>query len=597
MARSRFTLHGVLLCVIGLTVLVGLVPAGVILDRRLAASLLERARVDLETAPRLLADRRAGRSDALSMRAEDLSHAPGLAAAVANGDRAGVLSSIESVRPMLGTSTPLVAATQYGVQLGPFADSVLVAATRSGQMPVRLTSDGAAIRNLALAPIVFEGRWVGAAGVAAPLDDDEVTTLKGLVRSDVVIATAGGDTVVASTIDTARARRLLAVVDHRRDSSAAQEVSVEGERYLVVSARLADAGVAFFVRAVAQELAILPTLRRTAALSALGATALALLLGASMAMRVSRPVRELALAASATAQGRFDAPLPESRIDEVATVAERFRDMRRALRAQLLALRESNEMLQERSARLAALQSDLMRRDRLAAAGRLVVQLAHEIRNPVASLRNCLEVIRRRVSHDPEAVDFADLAIDELLRMHELAEQMLDLSRPRDSAHAACSPAVIARDVVRLLTAGVAETELSVEVAGDPSIEAAIAGDALKQVLLNLVQNAREAVTVSGDGERGTRVTIAVSMRDAGVRVVVEDNGPGVSHDLRDRIFDPFFSTKSDMQGVGLGLFVAEGLVRSAGGSISVGAAPGGGAAFVVDLPLAADGGDDRGEG
>ena len=80
-----------------------------------------------------------------------------------------------------------------------------------------------------------------------------------------------------------------------------------------------------------------------------------------------------------------------------------------------------------------------MQRDRLGAAGRLVAQLAHEIRNPIASLRNCLELIRRRVDDDPEAREFADLAIDELLRMHELAEQMLDLNRPRDPGAQRCS--------------------------------------------------------------------------------------------------------------------------------------------------------------
>ena len=110
-----------------------------------------------------------------------------------------------------------------------------------------------------------------------------------------------------------------------------------------------------------------------------------------------------------------------------------FDSMRRALAARLEELGHANVELVDRNARLTALQSDLMQRDRLDAAGRLVAQLAHEIRNPIASLRNCLELIRRRVEHDPEALEFTDLAIDELLRMHELAEQMLDLNRPRDT--------------------------------------------------------------------------------------------------------------------------------------------------------------------
>src|SRR6185503_18764721 len=123
----------------------------------------------------------------------------------------------------------------------------------------------------------------------------------------------------------------------------------------------------------------------------------------------------LAEAANAMARGSFDAPLPTSRIDEVARVADQFREMRMALDRQMSELREANEALADRNERLGALQADLMQRDRLAASGRLVGQLAHEIRNPVANLRNLLELIRRRSADQPNVVELAELAIDELL--------------------------------------------------------------------------------------------------------------------------------------------------------------------------------------
>ncbi|MGQ0647514.1 MAG: sensor histidine kinase, partial [Gemmatimonadaceae bacterium] len=483
-------------------------------------------------------------------------------------------------------ATPLVVTSDSAMNLGPMPDSGLIAQTREGKMPVKLSTDGTIIRNVALAPLEHEGRWVGAAGVATPLDDEEVIGLKGVSRSDVIVASAMRDVVTASTLDTALARAIVAAVPDGGDPSRARDIEVAGARYLVVRAPLADAGSAIFVRSVAQELQVLPTLRRTAGVAAAGAVILALALGAWMALRISRPVRQLAAAARALGAGRFDTELPDSRIAEVAAVAARFDEMRRVLQARLVELRESNEALQDRSVRLAALQSDLMQRERLAAAGRLVAQLAHEIRNPVASLRNCLEVVRRRVAHDAEGVAFVDLAINELLRMHELAEQMLDVSRPRPSAIARCAPVQAARDVVRLVTAGIPEQDLRVEIDGDPSLHAAIAGDALKQVLLNLVQNSREAAATNS-AAGGTRVRISV-VRSAGtISVAVDDNGPGVPPDRRDRVFDPFFSTKADLHGVGLGLFVAEGLVRSAGGRVVVGDAPGGGARFDIELPLA----------
>ena len=584
-SSSRVTLSRALLAAISVSVLVGMIPAGVVLDRRLAQSLIARARTDLETAPRLLANRNATFADAQMMHAKELAHAPGLAAAVARGDRPAVLGAIEAVRTSLGTATALVVTAADTMMLGAALSQGLIDQTRAGKMPVELVTDGTMLRSVALAPLEHQGRWVGAAGVATALDAAAVIGLKGLSRSDVIIASSPDNTVTATTLDSALARAVLAAIPAASDTGIATDVQVKGARYLALRAPLDSAGSAVFVRSVAQELQVLPVLRRTAGLAAAGAIALALLLGAWMAMRVSRPVRQLAAAAQAIGEGRFDTELPDSRIAEVATVAERFDDMRRALQARLVELRTSNEALHDRSTRLVALQSDLMQRERLAAAGRLVAQLAHEIRNPVASLRNCLEVVRRRVAHDPEGVEFADLAIDELLRMHELAEQMLDVSRPRLNAVARCSPVQVARDVVRLVTAGIPDRDLQVTIGGTASTQAAMAGDALKQVLLNLIQNAREAVNAHHPSS-GTVVRIDVQGTERGVTIAVEDNGPGIPAEQRERVFDPFFSTKADLHGVGLGLFVAEGLVRSAGGRLTLASAAGG-ARFVLDLPVA----------
>jgi signal transduction histidine kinase len=264
-------------------------------------------------------------------------------------------------------------------------------------------------------------------------------------------------------------------------------------------------------------------------------------------------------------------------------VAEQFAEMRLALVRRMSELREANEALADRNERLSTLQADLMQRDRLAASGRLVGQLAHEIRNPVANLRNLLELIRRRTGGQPDVVELADLGIDELLRMHELAEQMLDLNRPRDPATAASAPTIVAREVARLAVAGALDGALIVEVRGPDDLMAAIAPDALKQVLINLVQNAREAVALS-DPSRRAEISIDVRRDATSVLVGVSDNGPGVPETERSRIFDPFYSTKRELAGVGLGLFVAEGIVRSAGGRLGVHDSPAGGALFEIAL-------------
>jgi signal transduction histidine kinase len=226
------------------------------------------------------------------------------------------------------------------------------------------------------------------------------------------------------------------------------------------------------------------------------------------------------------------------------------------------------------------LQAELVQRDRLASAGRLLSQLAHEIRNPIASIRNCLEVVRRRAFNDAEAQRFADMAIDELLRMHELTEQMMDVHRPRDPKGSACAVNDIAREVATLLKAGTDPgKQLSVSVVSRHEGSARVAPDSLKQVLLNLGLNAREAMNDEGP------IEIVVSSRHGQVTIDFLDRGPGIDEDIISRIFDPFFTTKEQVQGVGLGLFTAEAIVRTYGGRITASnRSDGPGARFTVQL-------------
>jgi signal transduction histidine kinase len=591
---SRLTLQRAILFAVGAALFAGLLPAGVVLDRRLAAALERRARDDLALAPQLFADRVAAMSDALMMHAKDLAHVPGLADAVAAGDRVRAIRLVEDARTTLGGGDAVLVGPQGDSWIGPPVDSALLARTRAGEMPVALSLTGSLINNISVAPVANGDKWTGAAGLVSPMDARAAEALSGLTRSGVVVLSSGGASV--TTLDSMSTRLIVAASTEHRLALTPMEISGGRRRLIAVSAPLDGVGSVVFARFLDDELAVLPELRRVAAISAIAALLLALGLGAIFAARIARPVRELSMAAAAVERGEFAAPLPTSRVHEVDVMSTTFDSMRRALAARLEELRTANAALVDRNARLTALQSDLMQRDRLGAAGQLVAQLAHEIRNPIASLRNCLELIRRRVDDDPEAREFADLAIDELLRMHELAEQMLDLNRPRDPGSQRCRPVIVAREVATLSIAGAGRERLSIEIRGDEQLEAAMSPDALKQVLLNLVQNGREAYeNWSSRPDIPARIMIAVERANGDVQLEVRDNGPGIPSDIMSRIFDPFFTTKDAVHGVGLGLFVAEGLVRTAGGRITAGqvsaVSAGGnqdhGAWFRIELPIA----------
>jgi len=581
-----------LLLTLGGTLLAALVVAGVTLDRRLAAELEADARNDLAMAQPLLVDRQSTQAEALRMHAGQLAASENLGLALASGDREGAIAGADE---MAGAwpEDPVIIDLAGDVWTGPESAARIEPGQTAAPGPYLVAYGDGRLDALALAPVLHADRVVGRAGVALPLDLSMAEILGGLTRSEVILLGSDG-AIVASTLEAVTTQSIVAIapLDPQPAASMADgevvEVNVGGSgRYWISPVGLGAAGAAIFVRSVERELAALPRLRRAGLLAAGLALLVTLLVGALIARQLSRPIRALSDASLGLAAGNFDVPLPVSRVAEITTVSGAFAEMRTALEARLRDLAEANSELADRQDRLQALQSELIQRDRLVAAGRLVTELAHEIRNPVANIRNSLEVVRRQVD-SPKAREFTDLAIRELLRLHELAERMLDLNRPSSDAASACDARTVVDDVAALVDLGDRDGRWDLSVEGPANTPVAIRADSLKQVLLNLVTNAQEA---SPDGGVVT-VTILVD-RSSGaehpvVRIEVRDRGPGIPADVLPRIFDPFFTTKREVHGVGLGLFIAEGIVRGQGGSLSAGnREPGPGAVVSVELPSA----------
>ena len=587
---SNIPLQRALTLLMVTVVLAGIVPAGVIADRRLARAIEVRVHKELTHVSRLVADPGMVPIEKIVNHGRDVGRDPGLVDALARGDRAGAVRAAQSARGTFGNAVVIV--TARGEHwAGPSPGAALVDATRRGELAVAVISDSGALYAVALAEVTRGGVWLGAAGVSVSLSrrgTDVLPALAAIAHADVLIVDPRGGVTVSTTSDT-----VVRMVARRAGAWPAdgrvREAREGSQRFLVATAAVGDLATMVFVRDITRDLAGLPAFRGVVGLSAAGAVLLALLLGSLAAHRLARPVSALADAADRLAAGDVGAPLMLSRIREVTRLSDAFDAMRGTLAARLIDLTRANGELAERQARLETVQSDLLQRERLAVSGRLVAELAHEIRNPIANVRNCLEIVRRRVGGDPQGREFADLAIDELLRMHELAEQLLDLNRPRDPAVRVCDVSAVVGEVVLLASTGLPPGLLTfaVDRGADPGPYAPIAPDALKQVLLNLVQNAREVLT---ELPRATPGRIALTVRADAHKVVIDvaDDGPGIPADVLRRVFDPFFTTKGALHGVGIGLFVAEGLVRTAGGHLTAANQPEGGARFRVELPVAA---------
>ena len=576
------SLKRALVILVILVLVVGTVPAGIVANGRLHRALRDQVRESLSMAPELLQSRWSATVDVRMMHSRDLARTPGLAEALQARDSARAVRIVEQMGAAFPEAPILLGQEGFLLIRSDTVPRTLVDATRRGEMPVAVVTDSAEVRVLSLAPVKAGDLWVGAVGGTSVLDDGEAVTLAGLTRSSVLILDGEGR-VVGSSVPPEEARELARAAE--AEVSGIHEIQALGSPYLALTTHLSSSRI-IFLKDLDRELAVLPLLQRIALWSGGITLVLALLLGTVFAGRLARPVGSLADAAERLASGDFDAALEPSGIEEVSRMSEAFDQMRRALKTRLAELEEANRELEDRQERLIVLQGELVQRDRLASAGRLLAQLAHEIRNPIAGIRNCMEVVRRRTAQDPEARRFADMAIDELLRMHELTEQMMDVHRPRDPEGMSCDVSEVAAEVAPLLRAGGEPGKgLNVSVVSPGSVRARVAPDSLKQVLLNLGTNAREAM----EGEGTIEILISSPTAESGdrkVRIEILDRGPGVDEAVLPRIFDPFFTTKTQMHGVGLGLFTAEALVRTYGGRIGAeNRTDGPGARFTVEFP------------
>jgi signal transduction histidine kinase len=280
----------------------------------------------------------------------------------------------------------------------------------------------------------------------------------------------------------------------------------------------------------------------------------------------------LAEAADQIGTGRFDPPLPPGGSDEVGRLSGALGTMATRIR----------EMV-----------SQIERSRQLAAVGEFAAQLAHEIRNPLTSLRLNQQGLERDLAaaEAPEAVrQQVEISLKEISRLERVARGVLDLARPPGGASRRCSVHVAVRDALSLVGPQLAEAGVSPQarLAAGEDVVLADAGE-LEGVFLNLFLNAAEAMPEGGQ----LRVASHNPARADGptrlgaiVRVLVSDTGPGVTLEARERIFDPFFSTKG--AGKGLGLSVALQRIEAIGGTLGLVENPeGGGARFQVDLPLA----------
>ncbi|HVF54686.1 MAG TPA: ATP-binding protein [Pyrinomonadaceae bacterium] len=286
---------------------------------------------------------------------------------------------------------------------------------------------------------------------------------------------------------------------------------------------------------------------------------------------ISRPLRRLTEAAVDVAGGAYGTQVDLPSNDEVGLLAASFNEMSRKMAGDIERLRMLNEQL--------------IRTEKLAAAGTLAAGVAHEVNNPLASISSLIQILQTRpVSADNEAEtqEMLRLISTQIARITQVLRDLMDFARTRPPARAPLDVARVVEASIRLASfdKDFKRLRLSVDCDATAPVVAADA-DQLQQVFLNLLLNARDAMP--GGGDLRVRTRFAEASKE--ILVEVADTGHGIAPDARAHIFDPFFTTKPAGTGTGLGLAVCYGIVTAHGGRIEVEPNNGRGTLVRVALP------------
>jgi len=305
-----------------------------------------------------------------------------------------------------------------------------------------------------------------------------------------------------------------------------------------------------------------------AALMAGAAVLVTVLLGFLVARGMTGDLDELVAGVAAVARGDLEHRVPARKRDEIGAVANAVNDM-------MTDLKQANE-------RLAVAQ-------RIAAWQEIARRLAHEIKNPLTPIQMSVETMRKtRQKGHPKFDEIFDestaTVLEEVGRLKRIVAEFSEFARMPKPTRRPTDLNEVVRSTTALYKGGV---DLVENLADDlPEISAD--RDQLSQVVLNLLENARDAVAGRGEGDPHGRIAITTCRAEGGdaVQLVVDDNGPGLSTEIRDKLFTPYFTTKHAAGGTGLGLAIVHRIVIDHHGTISAGDAPTGGARFTIELPI-----------
>lgn len=226
-------------------------------------------------------------------------------------------------------------------------------------------------------------------------------------------------------------------------------------------------------------------------------------------------------------------------------------------------------------------QEALLQAEKLAAMGRLTSQIAHELNNPIYGIMNTLELLKSEVPPESKRRRILDLSLSEAVRLSEMLRSMLSFSKPEEEKRMPTKINDLIEGILLVMEKQMREANIRVTTAFNSEIPEIMAStNQIRQVMLNMIKNAKESMPSGGI------LNVRTMLSTGNVLIIIRDTGAGIPEELRDKIFEAFFTTKQKVKGVGLGLSVCYGIIKDHGGEIKVESEVGKGTNFIISLPV-----------
>ena len=569
-----------------------------VVNRRIMAQFQTQAQSTLATADTVFQNLQTIHSHDLELRFHGLVNEPLYLAAFQTGDAATLHSQLKTLLTaekdvdivfyVQTNDADVLASEQTDQTISPgiFATASRAAVQQAlqGQEKVDTIRTGNRLYEVISIPVYDTyNSLIGALTLGSEIGAEDAAKFSAITRSQIIFFADGH--IVASTLTNAAASTDIAqLLADPFSGDGVKQMPLGNQHYFYIAGRFGSLGndksLGYVLLSSYED--SLDALKSTQ--QAMVAVSLcAILIGCAIIWllinKITEPLRELRNSAEAVGRGDFSNRVTVHSHDECGELAVAFNRMTENVQNSRAELEKTVETLK-------TTQAQLVQSEKLSAVGEFVAGVAHELNNPLAAVMGFAEILRD-TGADSKYSRQLDLIYKAAQRCHKIVQSLLSFARRHQPERKPVHVNELVEAVLEIIAYSLRTGNIEVITVLDKKLPQVMAdGHQIQQVLLNIINNARQAIEAH---QAGGKITISTTATDLNVRIIIRDNGPGISAENLRRIFDPFFTTKEVGKGTGLGLSLCYGMIKEHGGNIYAESPPGEGAIFVIELPAFRD--------